>query len=183
MKYRRGSVWGKMKKFIACLVLFVVSLSTGSVQAATNEDMILLAQKGVSENIMIAYAEVNEFDRLSVSDILMLRKAGVPDKVIAAMLRSIVRNMPADGSVITERKYVTVPVSAPVTYSYSDPSPSYQYVYTYPYPYYRYSYCPYYSPGLYFGFGYGHRGHSYDHGYGGGYGSYSHSHGQTGHRR
>ncbi|MGD0090381.1 MAG: hypothetical protein ABSE73_10725 [Planctomycetota bacterium] len=173
-----------MRKLIVFAALLAVAL-TGSAFAQTVDEVISLAQKGVGEDVLTAFVETSGApSALSAAEIIKLKDAKVPDKVVVAMLQRNAAARVAAGSRAyqeTESKYrvrrddnqATVEyqpapqrvVEAPATtYVYS----GYPYAYgsSYYYPGYYPYYYPYYYPSLSFGFGFGGFGH---HGFGGGF--------------
>jgi hypothetical protein len=168
-----------MRKLTALLALVVLAL-TGSAFAQTADDMILLAQKGVGEDVMLAFLEASRAPvELSVADIVKLKEAKVPDKVVVAMLH----RHPAASPVVQPRSDREGQPEYPVRRAYRYNSggdsqapveyqpvaqrvvevPSTTYVYSgYPYAYYGDYYYPsyypyyypYYSPSLCLSFGY-----------------------------
>jgi hypothetical protein len=173
-----------MRKLVVLLALLVLALP-GSAFAQTADDVILLAQKGVGEDVLMAFVEAsNSPIELSVADIVKLKEAKVADKVVVAMLR----RHPVANPVVQGRQPES-PVTRPWRYYSSGDNqalveyqpavqrvvevPSTTYVYSgypysydssYYYPYYYPSYYPYYSPCYYpsvsLGFGFGRSFHN-----------------------
>ena len=80
-------------KWMACCVL---ALAGFALQAATVDDVIAMAQKGEPEDKQVAFVENAPGDiSIGASDVLRLREAHVPEKVIVAMLRHVPKNAPA----------------------------------------------------------------------------------------
>lgn len=123
----------------------------------TINDIIALSQDSVSADVIISQMKVTDsYFRLSTDDILALRKAGVNDKVINAMIQT--------GNQSSEKRERNV--AYPTYYPYWD------------YGWYPYSWYPWYSP-FYFGASY--RGGFYG-GYNYGGGHYGGTRGGRGHR-
>ena len=157
--------------------------------ADTVDDCIKLAQGGVGEEVIVAWAERQNTTSMSATEVLRLKDGKVPDRAIAALLRSgrhiqMQQPMPAmqmEQQPMQQEAQQNVAVPRTVSYepstTYVESSPvvysSYGYPYysSYGYPYYSgyyggYGY-PYYGVGLSFGFGRGYYG-----GYGRGWGGY-----------
>jgi len=172
-----------MRKLIVLAALFVVAL-TGSAFAQTADEVILLAQKGVGDDVLMAFVEASKTPIvLSVADLTKLKDAKVPDKVVVAMLQ---RHPPASAAQQPPVSQAAPPAEQPraasqdaqpqppVTRSDSQAqvdsqpapqpvvvAPATTYVYSSP-PYvygsYYYPYYPYYYPyypGVYLGFRFG----------------------------
>jgi len=159
------------------LILFVVFAVCGFVQAATVEDIVTLTQKGIGDEVMLAFVEASEPIALTADDILKLKDAKVPKEVVVAILKHC---KPVAREVIAERQPIVIKAKAepvrvqPVQQVVQEPMqpvqivevPTVRYVYTgysyvYPYPYYP-CYRPYYYPSISFGFGFNgnhHDGH------------------------
>jgi hypothetical protein len=192
----RGRV--AMRRLMMLLVPFVVAL-TGSAFAQTADDILLLAQKGVGEDVMLAFVEAsNSAIQLSADDIVKLKAANVTDKVVVAMLKHHPATRPAKGEqpeYASKRAAKPAPAEdyqAPVegrpaaepvvervveapstTYVYSDYPATYYSSSYYPYyPYYYSCYYPYYYPSLYLGFGH----FGFHHRFSRGFSSFSPSH-------
>ncbi|MGD0092250.1 MAG: hypothetical protein ABSE73_20230 [Planctomycetota bacterium] len=186
-----------MRKLIIYLVPLVVALASTAF-AQTAAEVAVLAQKGVGEDVLLAFVEASDSSiQLSADDIVKLKDAKVSDKVIVAMLRHhpVARQAaepqpgftikrarrpvpaeesqePVEGQPAPEQVVVDRQpvVEAPATtYVYNDYP--YSYYSGYDYPYYYSGYYPYCYP--YFGFGYGYYGH---HHYGHNYSNYNGSH-------
>ncbi|HEY3321109.1 MAG TPA: hypothetical protein VGP72_11635 [Planctomycetota bacterium] len=76
-----------MKAVAVCVALGLCVLSVGAV-AQTADDVVALAQKDVAPEVLMAFVETadNAFN-LSSEDIIKLKDAKVPDKVVVAMLK------------------------------------------------------------------------------------------------
>jgi hypothetical protein len=73
--------------WLSCLAV-VLSILAVRVSAETIDDILTLAQKGMGEEVLLATVERSKGSfNLSAADILKLKDAKVPDKVIAAMIR------------------------------------------------------------------------------------------------
>ena len=187
-----------MRKFITVLVLLAVTFAGSAFAQTIADDLLKLAQKNVGEEVMLAFVEAsNSAIELSAADIITLKEAKVPDKVIVAMLRHHPAARPAsqpqlakenkpeqiitrtresnssgDNPVVIDRR----PAPAPVVVE--TPAPTVVYdtppvVYTdyAPVVYSGYYYPGYVWPGLGLSFGFG---GWYGGGYHGGYGGYYH---------
>jgi hypothetical protein len=78
-----------MTKTLAALSFLVVMASAALAQQITKEDVIKLVKEGIGEETIVAKIRHDKATFvLSTDDILALKKAGVPDKVIAAMIES-----------------------------------------------------------------------------------------------
>jgi hypothetical protein len=154
-----------MRNFITLLALFALTLAGSAFAQTLADDVINLAKKNAGEEVMIAFVEASHSAvKLSAADIMTLRDANVPDKVITALLR----HRPAGGQpqesnsssdatvVIDSRPAPSVVYTSPVVYDAYQPV-----VYSGYYPGYGY-------PGLYVGFGFGGYWGGY-HGYRGGF--------------
>lgn len=98
---------------VACCVF---ALAGFAVQAASVDDVIAMAQKGEPEDKQIAAVENTPGEiTVGASDVLRLREAKVPEKVIVAMLRHVAK----DGKAVIAAPAVTpekpVVSKAPVT--------------------------------------------------------------------
>ncbi len=137
-------------------MLVLAAILTLPVFADVTDDAIKLAQSGVTEDVIVAWCEHQQVTNITAQDVLRMRDGKVPDRAIAAMLRSASRQMVPINTNNTE--YV-----APITtYVYRQP-------YYYDYPYYNSYGYPYYrsygwGPSIGFGFNFGHGvGHSWHH--------------------
>jgi hypothetical protein len=144
-----------MKIRVAFFLGVLVLCSAFSVQASTMDDVIALNQKNVGEDVLLAMVDKDRSRyALGASDIVRLKDARVPEKVILAMIRHrgteiarVEQSAPAERVVVQSTPTV---VQSPPAVVYANP-PVYTTVYpsvVYGYPYYR----PYWGP--YFGFGY-----------------------------
>jgi len=159
-----------MRKLIVLAALFILAL-TGSAFGQTADEVILLAQKGVGEDVLMAFVEASTVPvALSVADIVKLKDANVPDKVVVAMLR----RHPVASVGVRPRAFQEAQPEYPVRRDYSQAQVEYQpavqqvvevpsttYVYdSYPYAYdssyygpgYYSYYYPYYYPSVSLGF-------------------------------
>ncbi|MCY3018665.1 MAG: hypothetical protein NTW87_06500 [Planctomycetota bacterium] len=172
-----------MTRWIATVVLAVVALP---VFAGTVEDAIALAKGGLSEEVMLAWAEKQPGVSLSAADILRLHEAKVPAKIIVALLRNA-GNAAAGAARAEEAQPVRIAERAPAEaqprrYVERAPAPAdeapapvqrevIRYVerptttYAEPAVYYVDASPAYYSPSYYPSYGYGYSGYPY---YGGG---------------
>jgi len=105
--------------------LGVALLAVGCVRATaaeTADDVALLAQKGLGEEVLLAFVERAEGSfTLSADQIIKLKQVGVPEKVIAAMLR---KKAPAPAA-----PSAPAVQAAPVAQaSVAQPMPAYEYV-------------------------------------------------------
>jgi len=168
-----------MRKLIVFAALFALAL-TGSAFSQTADDVILLTQKGVGEDVLVAYVEASQSPvALSAADIVKLKEANVPAKVVVTMLQRQPAARVDVGSRAaqqTESKYRVRRDDSQASVEYQPAPqrivevPSATYVYSgYPYSYgsndYYPGYYPYYYPSVSLGFGFGGFGH---HGFGGG---------------
>jgi hypothetical protein len=160
---------------------FLLSLLIPLAAAAdvTKEDIRRLHAAGVAEDVIVSYIHANRpVARLSVEDLADLKREGVGDKVLAALVAEP-SSAPRTTTVYASPSYTYYP-SYPYSYGYT-----YAYPYRYSYPYY--GYYPYYGHG-YYGHGhypyysyrypyYSHHGHRYYHspGHYGHHGYRSHS--------
>ena len=107
---------------VACCVF---ALAGFAVQAASIDDVIAMAQKGEPEAKQIAAVENTPGEiNVGASDVLRLREAKVPEKVILAMLRHVAKDGKTVGAapaIIPEKPVVSrapappvVPVAPPV---------------------------------------------------------------------
>ena len=77
---------------VACCVL---ALAGFALKAATVDDVIAMAQKGEPEDKQVALVDNTPGEiTIGASDVLRLREARVPEKVIVAMLRHVPKNAP-----------------------------------------------------------------------------------------
>jgi len=77
-----------MRNSILLPVLIAATLTGGAFAQTLTEDVLNLAKKNASEEVMLAFVEAsNSAIELSSDDILRLKEANVPEKVIVAMLR------------------------------------------------------------------------------------------------
>jgi len=174
-------------KYTRLTLLALAAVLALPVFADVVDDCIKLAQGGVGEEVIVAWADRQGGANLTAADVLRLKDGKVSDKAIATLIRAGMRmqapmpmqqpmqmQMPAQ-----QQPSQTVTVPHTVSYEssptvvYSDPTPVYYTSYYSGYPYY-YSGYPYYygypyygyGLGLSFNFGRGGYGHGY---YGGGY--------------
>lgn len=196
-----------MKQTRLLALLFVIAAGVPAF-AGVVDDAIALASRGVSEDVISAWAEGKGGEAISVDDIVRMKDAKVPQAVIAMIIRQQNRApavaaapAPAQRYSRTDNyadeaqpaaretvRYVERPTTSYVTPAvYAAPavyaSPVYYSDYYYSYPYYSSCY-PYYRP--YRSYCYPSYGLSFSFGghYHGGhyYGSYgSHYHGSYGH--
>lgn len=68
-------------------ILFVIILICGSIFAQTVDDVILLKQKGVSEEVLLAFVESADGFEITSQDIVRLKSAGVSDKIVIVILK------------------------------------------------------------------------------------------------
>ncbi|HLX62878.1 MAG TPA: hypothetical protein VKX17_16500 [Planctomycetota bacterium] len=132
-------------------VLAFAAILALPVLAEVTEDAIKLAQNGVTEDVIVAWCENQNVRNLTAQDVLRMKDGKVPDRAIAALLRTAARQTVPLNTNNTE--YVATPST---TYVYTSPYYSgydYPYYYSYGYPYYR-SYG-YWGPSLGFGFRFG----------------------------
>ncbi|HLX65208.1 MAG TPA: hypothetical protein VKX17_28325 [Planctomycetota bacterium] len=151
-----------MKSKLCILALAAMAAFATPVFADVVDDAIVLAQSGVSPDVIVAWSQHQHMGPLSAQDILRLKNAKVPDQAIAAMIQASQAMAPS-----VNAGYVDTTPST--TYYYNDYptyyTDDYPYYYSDGYPYYYGGY-PYYgygwgpSFGLNFGFGGGH-----DHGF------------------
>jgi hypothetical protein len=181
-----------MRRLFPLLAFLVLSVSS-SVSAQLVDDVLRLAQKNVTEEVLLAFVEVSRSTaNLAVADIISLKDAKVPNSVIVAMLKRQVADHPitsppaeeqivkrrADEQVVERRPApapeAVQPSPPPVVY---DASPSYGYStapaviydqYCYP-PCYGYPYWPCYGLSVGFSCGGGWRGGGWCGGHGGGW--------------
>jgi hypothetical protein len=157
-----------MKPFATLMVAFLfLSLSA---LAGTVEDAIKLSKAGLSEEVIVAWADAQVDVSLSGPDIVRLHESKVPDRAIVALVKrssKAERAEPAERVVVRAAEPVVVrtveePAPVQVVYSYS---PAYYPSYSYCYPYrtyahvgypYRYGY-PHMGVSLGFSFGSHHR--------------------------
>lgn len=150
------------------------------------DDCIKLAQGGVGEEVVVAWAERQGGGNLSAADILRLKDGKVPDRAIATLIRSGSRVPMMHGEMRAEQPQIqTVPAQhqtvayEPTTTCSTCATPATSYVYTDSYPTYSYYggypyYSSYYYPRYYGYYGYGYPGFglSFNFGRGGYYGGY-----------
>lgn len=177
-------------KYARLSLMALAAVLTLPVFADTVDDCIKLAQGGVGEEVIVAWAERQNATSMSATEVLRLKDGKVPDRAIAALLRSgrhiqIQQPMPAmqmEQQPMQQEAQQNVAVPRTISYepstTYVESSPvvyssySYPYYSSYGYPYYSgyyggYGYPYYgYGVGLSFNFGRGGYGHGY---YGGGY--------------
>lgn len=131
----------------AAFALFA-ALPLAAAAQVSKEDIKKLAAAGVSEDVILTYVRANGgAPRMSADDIVELKKAGVGDRVLAALAGSTSAPAPA----VVER-VVEKPVYVPqTTYVYSS-TPSYYTYDSYPSYYYRpYVYASWYPRSYYSG--------------------------------
>jgi hypothetical protein len=93
-------------KHVCCLVAVMLCALATSAMAQSTEDIVSLHEKGVGEDVLLAAVENSKTGfTLSAADILKLKDAKVPDKVVAAMLRH-----KGKGGEIAARPAVAAPV-------------------------------------------------------------------------
>lgn len=80
------------------------------------DDVALLAQKGLGEEVLLAYVDRAGSFTVAADQIVRLKEAGVPEKVIAAMIRK--QQAPAEQPVLLTRSATDVPVQARTEYVY-----------------------------------------------------------------
>src|SRR5688500_9546938 len=74
-------------KYLQILMALLLVLSAGA-QAASTDEIVALSHKGVGEDVMLAAVENSQTGfNMTAADILKLKDAKVPDKVIMAMLK------------------------------------------------------------------------------------------------
>src|SRR4051812_43093117 len=71
-----------MFKFIASLLL----LTSFPVAAGLVDDLIVLSRAGISEEVLMAWVDRHS-ESLNANDIIALKNANVPDKVVVSILR------------------------------------------------------------------------------------------------
>lgn len=79
-----------MSRLLACVFasLMLTVLVQNAARAETTAEIVKLAEKGIGEDVLLAAIERSDKGfSLSADDIIKLKQANVPDKVIAAMLR------------------------------------------------------------------------------------------------
>jgi len=103
---------------IILVAMFAVAMLASSAFAASADEIVALAQKGVGEDVLLATVESSKTSySLSAADILRLKDAKVPDKVVTAMLKhkgtgiAEARSAPAP---IREERVEAAPARAPV---------------------------------------------------------------------
>ena len=95
---------------IAVLLSVLLLSAAGIARADGVDDVIALAQKGVGEDVMIASIEQSRSGySLSATEIIKLKDAKVPDKVITAMLR----HKPAGAAAVQPAPLAVAPAAAP----------------------------------------------------------------------
>jgi hypothetical protein len=156
-----------MKQTRLLAILFAIAASVPAF-AGVVDDAIALASRGVSDDVIAAWAEGKGGEAISVDDIVRMKDAKVPQGVIAMIIRQQNRapaiaaapapaqrysraDNYADEAQPEQREtryverpsasYATPAVYAPAVYA----SPAYYSDYYYSYPYYS-SYYPYYRP-------------------------------------
>src|SRR5689334_15454633 len=79
-----------MITFNKCLLLFAVADSFGSVRAQeplTNESVVKMVKAGLSEDVVVSMVKTQPAKyNLSPDQLISLKAAGIPDKVVAAMV-------------------------------------------------------------------------------------------------
>lgn len=75
------------KAILAFALLFIFPASAATAEKLNNESIVLLVRAGLGEDAILAKikASAGEYD-VSVDDLIRLKKANVPNKVIAAMI-------------------------------------------------------------------------------------------------
>jgi hypothetical protein len=148
-------------KFSKLCIVVLATVLAFPVLAEVVDDAISLSKGGVTEDVIVTWAEHQNIRSLSTQDIVRLKEGNVPDRAISAMIKVAANNRDTS----SERTVVESPrveYTTPTTY-YSD-YPTYYSSYGYPY-YYSYGYPRYYggyysswrpSVGLSFNFGGGH---------------------------
>jgi hypothetical protein len=124
--------------------------------AGTVDDAIKLARGGISEEVILAWAENQGPAKLSRADIFRMHDSNVSDKVIVALLKKSLEEKKAEKPVEKPAPKVVEQPAEPVEEVVATPKVVYTYstpVYSYPYPYYTYPYygmylvgSPYYYP-------------------------------------
>jgi hypothetical protein len=70
-------------------VLFIALLQTGTLKAATVDDVVRLAAAGVSDDVILAYIDRDKtIFSLGPDDVVALRGRGISEAVVIAMLKS-----------------------------------------------------------------------------------------------
>ena len=158
--------------FTMRLIMIVLAVLTLPVFADVADDAIRLAGSGVSEEVLVAWAEKQHATPLNAADILKMREGKVPEKIIVelihgtAMAQTATRGIPhaavAQGAEHRAIQYTPPVVQAPAQVEepvYVAPPTTY----VIPESYYDYQYYPYYpyygGVGLHFGLFGGHYGH------------------------
>jgi hypothetical protein len=135
-----------------------------------------MARESVGDKILMSWIETKPaYAKLTASEIIELKKAGVSETVIAAMINHPTDTEPVIEHKIVEQKVVkqqetiivpqetsrTVVYEEPKTVVYERPTVVYEQPVVVPAPAYYYS--PYYYPSVYVGYyhGWGHRGWGY----------------------
>jgi hypothetical protein len=147
-------------------------------------DVLKLTKAQVSEDTVVSFVRNSGTSyNLSVSEIIYLRKEGVSDHVLTAMLeqhqrltdvaaRTTPQPTPTEGNAqpaqVVTQPATTYVTSAPSTVYVARSSPPIYYPYYDYYPYYGGYYYPYY-PALSFSFGFGNYYHHGGYHHGGGY--------------
>lgn len=156
---------------------FLAALPIAAAAQATQEDLKKLAAAGVGDDVVLAFVRANgPAPRLSAGDVAELKKAGVSDRVLQALIGAPSEAAPAPERAV--ERVVERPVYAPRTYTETEPyyPVSYRYAsytpsYYYPsYSYYRPFYGGWCSPGYRYGGYYGRYGYGYGSGWGVGVG-------------
>jgi hypothetical protein len=128
-----------MKTF-SLSVGFLGSMLAAALADVSKEEVKKLAQAGVGDDTIVAYVKLHgPLPTLSSDDLADLKKSGVSDKVLLALISAPAVHAQAETSPSYPAGYSaggTVP-STTTTYVYD--SPGYYYPYTYPYSsYYAY---------------------------------------------
>lgn len=77
-----------MRKLIFLVAPVIVMLAGEAPAAPAVDDVVALAQKGIGEEVLIAFVQASDSAfKISTAEILRLKDAKVPEKVIVAMLR------------------------------------------------------------------------------------------------
>lgn len=125
-----------MKNFILLFVFL-----SGIVGASTTvEDAIVLANSGVSETVIVSWAEQQQCS-LSADDVIRMHLAKVPVQVVVTLSKRRSADYVIVRSVTPARSIIIEP-----TYYYSR------------FNYYPYAYYPYHGSGMRFNFSFGHHG-------------------------
>ena len=154
-----------------------LAVLTMPVFAGVADDAIRLAGSGVSDDVVIAWAEQQHGASVNAVDILKMKEGKVPEKVILELIHAATLAQTAMQSIPPTDRYVSTPapVAQPaeqpiVQYAppvVQTPAPMVEPVYVAPAttyvvstPYYGYPYAPYYGGvAVNFGFFGGHYGH------------------------